>query len=312
MISSGTRQLLATLNAVFPRLGTEVTEPVKARRLFAALPPRTDPAPIVGSVVETVVPGPDGHPLAFRVYRPVQPEGHVDDVVVVFLHGGGWVFGGLDSHDHLVRQLCTGLAATLVSVDYRLAPEDPYPAALDDTLAVTTLVARGALGRKPSRLLLAGDSAGGNLAAAACLRLRDVGGPAIHGQLLLYPVLAQSCSTPSYTENASGYYITRDHLHWFWSQYLTGVGRPADGYASPADASDLSGLPPAVIVTAALDPLRDEGLNFGRRLLDSGGRATLLPYDDAFHGFLGFVGRHETADRAMSELCAATKILVSS
>jgi len=301
-----TADLLALLNPAFPRLGTEVLDAAEARALFAALPPRSEAPVSVGSVGEDVVRRADASALPVRVYAPTTRR---TDATIVFLHGGGWVLGGLDSHDPLARHLCEGIGATLVSVDYRLAPENPFPAALDDALLVVSRALDDAFGAT-GEVLVAGDSAGGNLAAALCLARRDQGLEPLLAQLLLYPVLDSRCATPSYEENAIGYYVTRDHLRWFWSQYTT----PDDAslpLAAPGLAPDLSGLPPAVVVTAELDPLRDEGREYARRLAGAGVTTVALDYPDAFHGFLGFVGRHATADRAIDELCATVRELVA-
>jgi acetyl esterase len=209
----------------FPKLGTEVLDAARARRMLAARPqPPVDPIP-VGRVEERSVPGPDGAPdVTVRVYWPRSPQ--EDAGFVVFCHGGGWVICDLDSHDQLCRTMANASASIVVSVDYRRAPEHRFPAAADDTYAVVRWVAEhGAeLGGDPARIAVAGDSAGGNLAAVSTMMSRDRGGPAIAFQLLLYPMLDHARDTRSYIDNGQGYFVTADHLRWYWEQYL-GDGR---------------------------------------------------------------------------------------
>jgi acetyl esterase len=300
-------ELLSIANAIFPKLGSEITDAVEARAAFAAMPRRALLSPQVASTRDVVLTSGRGSRPA-RVYQAREPAN--DDTAIVFFHGGGWVLGGLDSHDWLARSLCAGTGAATVSVDYRLAPEHPYPAALDDAVdAVLACLQGEVLVPGPTRIVVAGDSAGGALATAVCLRARDSGGPAPQGQILLYPVLSSRRSTPSYDENATGRYITRQHLTWFWEQYLA-TSSEIDSYASPGDVPSVDGLPPTVLVTAGLDPLRDEGLEYGRRLALAGVPTTLLHYPEAFHGFLGFQGVLELADRAMRDVQTVSKRLV--
>ena len=239
--------IIDTLNAGFPPVHTMTGLQARAA-IRARLRPVSEPEP-VDSVTETTVPGPVGE-LPVRIYRPESVQ-----AVAVFFHGGGFVFCDLDSHDGLCRAMANGIGAMVISVDYRLAPEHRWPAAADDAYAVTRWAATEMQGQP---LIVAGDSAGGNLAAATAIRARDLGGPVIDGQLLLYPVIAADFDTPSYRVCADGYYNTRAAMMWYWDQYLPDLAQRNHPYASPAHA-DLAGLPPAVVVTAGFDPLRSEG-----------------------------------------------------
>jgi acetyl esterase len=225
----------------------------------------------------------------------------------VFFHGSGFVLCSLNTHDGMCRNLCAGADCLVVSVDYRLAPEHKFPAAVDDCVFATRWVADHAtdLNGDAARLGIAGDSAGGNIAAATALRLRDEGGPPLCGQLLLYPVTDyHTPGTPSYEANAEGYGLTRDTMKWFWNHYLTDPSGASNPYAAPLRARDLSGLPPALVITAEYDPLRDEGERYAERLREAGVRAAWLRYDGMNHGFLFWVGLVDKAGDAMAEACA--------
>ncbi|MFD5325829.1 alpha/beta hydrolase [Streptomyces sp. NPDC127092] len=219
--------------------------------------------------------------------------------VVVFAHGGGWVLCDLDTHDRLCRALAARTGATVVSVDYRRAPEHRFPAAEDDVYTALEWAAA----RHPGRpLVVAGDSSGGNLAAAAALRARDRGGPAVAGQLLVYPVLDHRLDGESARTYATGFFHTTAHMRWYWEQYLGPAGDPVA--ASPGLAADLTGLPPALLVLADCDPLRDEGLAWARRLSAAGVTAHVQLHTGVFHGFLGGVGLLPEADRALEGAAA--------
>jgi acetyl esterase len=225
----------------------------------------------------------------------------------VFFHGSGFVLCSLNTHDGMCRNLCAGADCLVVSVDYRLAPEHKFPAAIDDCVFATRWVADHAteLNGDAARLVIAGDSAGGNIAAATALRLRDEGGPPLCGQLLLYPVTDyHTPGTPSYEANAEGYGLTRDTMKWFWDHYLTDPSEASNPYAAPLRARDLSGLPPALVITAEYDPLRDEGERYAERLREAGVHTALLRYDGMNHGFLFWVGLVDKAGDAMAEACA--------
>jgi acetyl esterase len=248
------------------------------------------------------IPGPAGR-ITVRVYTPhaTQPL-----PVVVFFHGGGWVIGGIETHDSTCQQLATTVPAVVVSVDYRLAPESPFPAAVDDCLAATRWVYDHAaeLGADASRLAVAGDSAGGNLAAVISLKAREQGGPPIVFQLLVYPATDLTRSFASHVENGEGYLLTSDSIDWFLDHYLPEAERKNPD-ASPHFADDLSGLPPALIITAEFDPLRDEGEAYADRLRDAGVAATSTRYDGMIHGFFGMDLVLKSAGEAVEEAASA-------
>lgn len=294
--------LVQTLTDGFPDIGAEGIDAVEARRVLAEAPePPWEPTE-VAQVEDRRIPGRDtAREIPVRIYWPV--DGTSGLAVVVFFHGGGFTLCNLDTHDRMCRDLCRDANAVVVSVDYRLAPEHPYPAAVEDAYAAVCWAADHAheLGGDAARLSVAGDSTGGNLAAVAALVARDRGGPSIAFQLLIYPVTDSRMATPSYRENGEGFFLTREHMRWYWTQYLTD---PADGdqpYASPLRAPDLSGLPPAHIITAEHDPLRDEGEAYGARLRDAGVAVTVRRVEGAFHGFFGFGQVWDIASATASE-----------
>jgi acetyl esterase len=263
-----------------------------------------DPEP-VAKVEDRVIPGPAGD-LPVRVYTPAG-EGPFPGLV--FFHGGGFVICNLDTHDGPCRSLANGAGCVVVSVDYRLAPEHPFPAAPEDCYAATQWVAKNGseLGIDTTRLAIAGDSAGGNLTAVTALMTRERGGPALRFQLLVYPVTDCAFDTASYRENAEGYFLSRDMMQWFWRQYLTDAGQGAEPFASPLRAVDLSGLPPALCITAEFDPLRDEGEAYAARLREAGVAATTSRYDGMFHGFFGMGAMLDSGRDAVAEACAALR-----
>ncbi|MCX4980289.1 alpha/beta hydrolase [Streptomyces sp. NBC_00572] len=221
------------------------------------------------------------------------------DPVVVFAHGGGWVLGDLDTHDRTCRALASRTGATVVSVDYRRAPEHRFPAAEDDVCTALGWAADRCPGRP---LVVAGDSSGGNLAAAAALRARDGAGPPLAGQLLVYPALDHRLEGRSARDFAEGYFHTTAHMRWYWRQYVGPDGDPAA--ASPGLAADVTGLPPALLVLADCDPLRDEGLAHARRLSAAGVPTEVRLHTGMFHGFLGGAGLLPEADAALDGAAA--------
>ncbi len=248
--------------------------------------PQADPVQLA-AIEEITIPGPDG-PIPARVYRP-SLEG--TRPTIVYFHGGGWVIGDLDSHDNSCRTLAADSDSVVVSVEYRLAPEHRFPAAVDDCYAATLWAAAeiGSLGGDADQLVVGGDSAGGNLAAAITLKARDEAGPSIAFQLLIYPVTGTPWDgTGSYTENAEGYMLTAAAMVWFTDHYL-GEDRAARDHPhfAPGRASDLAGLPPAHVITAEFDPLRDEGEAYAARLEAAGVPVTVTRYDGMIHGFYG-------------------------
>ncbi|HUB11165.1 MAG TPA: alpha/beta hydrolase [Acetobacteraceae bacterium] len=261
------------------------------------------PAAPIAATDERVIAGPGG-PLRLRIYRP---PGDGPSPLLVFFHGSGFVLCSLDTHDGICRNLCAGAGCIVVSVDYRLAPEHKFPAGLDDCVFATRWAAQHAaeLGADGRNLAIAGDSAGGNLAAATALRLRDEGGPALRGQLLIYPVTDfHTPGTASYTDNGEGYGLTRATMVWFWNHYVADPQDAANPLASPLRAPSLAGLPPALVVTAEFDPLRDEGEAFASRLREAGVATVTSRWGGMNHGFFFWVGVVDLAAAAMAESCA--------
>lgn len=260
---------------------------------------RFPPPPIeLAEIVNRTIPGPAGE-LPVRIYRnslaPNQPG-------IVYFHGGGFVIGSLDSHEGGCRRLSKGVDCTVVSVDYRLAPEHPFPAGIEDAYAATQWVAANAaaLGIDAKRIAVAGDSAGGTLAAVTALLARDRGGPSIRHQLLVYPVTDLLFASESYRTNGEGYYLTRDMMGWFRRQYMPDSHAFDDPLASPLYARDLSRLPPATVITAEFDPLRDEGEAYAQRLKEATVPTRVKRYDGVFHGFFSMAGVIDQGDEAVA------------
>jgi acetyl esterase/lipase len=260
------------------------------------------PAAAIATVREAMIIGPGGG-LRIRIYTP---HGIGPFPLLVFFHGSGFVLCSLDTHDGMCRNLCAGAQCVVASVDYRLAPEHKFPAGIDDCLCATRWAAAHAaeLGADPTRVALAGDSAGANMAAVTALRVKEEGGPTLCAQLLLYPVTDyHTPGTASYEENAEGYGLTRDTMKWFWAHYLNDASEGGHPHASPLRAADLSGLPPALVITAEYDPLRDEGEFYADKLRKAGVPTALTRYDGVNHGFMFWVGAVDKAGAAMSQAC---------
>jgi acetyl esterase len=257
--------------------------PDEARRQMEARMAASPPGEPVARVEERTVPGPAGE-IPVRVFTP---EGAGPLPALVYFHGGGWVIGSIRTHDATARAVANASGCVVVSVEYRLAPEHRYPAAADDCFAVTRHVAEhpDEFGALPGAVAVGGDSAGGNLAAVVALMARDRGGPAIAFQLLVYPVTNYDYGTVSYRDNAQGYGMTDRDMVWFWDQYLPNAEAGKEPYASPLRAPDLSGLPPALVITAEYDVLRDEGEAYAERLRAAGVPVTATRYDGVQHGF---------------------------
>lgn len=238
----------------------------------------------IGSVSDITIAGPAGD-LKLRLYAP-GPGGPWP--VLLYLHGGGWTLGGLESHDELCRRLCVSAETLVVAVDYRLAPEHPFPAALDDSLAALHWIVENIAdhGGDAERLATGGDSAGGNLSAAISLHARDHGGPSIALSVLIYPGLTANFDLLSFYENATGKLISTADTIWFWRNYL-GPTRAGTPYAEPGTASDLSGVSPTLVITAGFDPLRDDGEIYAHRLRAAGSPVLLKRYPRMIHGFVG-------------------------
>jgi acetyl esterase len=241
---------------------------------------------------------------AMRVYRPLT-GGTLPGLM--YFHGGGWTIGDLDTHDVLCRQLAVGARCVVFSVDYRLAPEYPFPAAVDDCFAATRYVAENAAKLKVHGIAVGGDSAGGNLAATIALLARDAGGPALAFQLLIYPATDQRCATASHERNAQGYLLERDGIHYFRRAYLPNEKDWLDWRASPLAAKSHAKLPPALVITAGYDPLLDEGRAYAERLRAAGTPVTYREFADMVHGFILFGGVIDTANVAVAECCAALR-----
>jgi acetyl esterase len=254
----------------------------------------------VGSTEDITVPGAAGE-LKARIYRPDE-EGPFP--TVAFFHGGGWVIGDLDTHDNMARNVCRGSRAVVVAVDYRLAPEHPFPAAADDAVAAARWISEhlGELGGN-ERLAVAGDSAGGNLAAIVAQQLHADGTPLV-GQLLIYPAVDAGGEYPSRVQNARGYMLEQPSMDWFYGHYAGAWDDAKDPRLSPLHAADLAGLPPAVIVTAEYDPLRDEGEAYGKALRAAGVEAEVRLYDGMIHGFFDMGTISPAAQTAIDESCA--------
>ena len=246
--------------------------------------------------------------IPVRVYRPKDaPDGPLP--VVAWFHGGGWALGSLDSFDPLMRGLTNASGALVVNVGYRLAPEHPFPAALEDAVCAARwlLEHAGELGGDPERVAVGGDSAGGNLATVAARRLRDAGGPLPRFQALVYPVADGSCSTASYRACGQGYGLTGAGMRRYFELYTGGTGDQLDPDISPLRAGDLSGLPPAYVLTCEYDPLRDEGEAYARALEEAGVPVTLRRWDGTVHGFFRWLAVAAAARRAVAECGAALR-----
>lgn len=289
--------IIDALNTNFPRVRSMNAAQVRAViRGRLKLPETPEP---VGSVTDIAVDSPAGD-IPVRIYRPDS-----DAVgVIVFSHGGGFVFCDLDSHDTLCRSMTNGVGAVVISVDYRLAPEHPWPAAADDVYAVTAWAADHAdeLQAPDGRLVVAGDSAGGNLSAVTALMARDRGEPPIAGQVLIYPVIGADFETESYRTYATGYYSTRETMQWYWDQYVPDTADRTHPYANPLNA-DLRGLPPAIVITAGFDPSRSEGEQFAEALAAAGVPTVHRSYEGGIHGFMTMPGI-ELGARARTRLWA--------
>lgn len=279
-----TRRILAARRAA-GGVPLETTKPDEARRQAREDLVEVRPATPVASVDDGRVAGPDG-PIPIRIYRP---DGPSRAPLTTFFHGGGFVVCDLDTHDALCRRLCRESGTVVVSVAYRRAPEARFPAAVDDAVAATRWAVAQArnLGADPARVVVAGDSAGGNLAAVTALRLRDEAGPALAGQLLLYPVTDHyGAGHASYRSYGDGYGLTAAAMRWFWDHYLPERTRAAHPWASPLRASELGRTPPALVVTAGCDPLRDEGIAYAQRLARAGVPVDHHLFAGNIHGFV--------------------------
>lgn len=278
-------------------------DPATARAGFALQAPTRKPD--VARVEERSVPGPAGE-IPLRIYWPAQGGRRPG---LVYFHGGGFVLCSLDTHDDTCRALCLQADCVVVSVDYRLAPEHKFPAGPEDCYAATRWTAERAdeLGIDARRIAIGGDSAGGCFSAVVAQMARDRGAPPLCFQLMIYPVTDYSFDSASYKDNGDGYFLSKTMMQWFWKHYLA---KPEDGlhaYASPLRATSLKGLPPALVITAEYDPLRDEGEAYAERLRAAGVDVQLSRYDGMIHGFFGMGAQIDRARDAVREATAALR-----
>jgi acetyl esterase len=297
------RTLIDAINGAGGLALTPGSDPQQLRALYAGL--ALPSSVVVATVDDRTIPGPAGE-IPVRIYRP---DGDALKPVIVYYHGGGWVIGTIGTHDDGCRAFANAVDAVVVSVDYRLAPEHPFPAPLDDAVAALTWVHRNAveLGGDPTRIAVAGDSAGGNLAAVVAQIARDAGGPELCFQLLIYPVVDHEFDSESMHANAEGYFLTRDAMRWFYGHYLNDPSEGDDPRVSPARADDLSGLPPAFVITAEYDPLRDQGTAYAAAMADAGTTVAATTYAGMFHGFLSMVAYIDAGKVAFDDAVAALR-----
>ena len=285
---------------------THTLTPAEARTSYRERRFFTQPeAPNVALVCDLAADGPHGT-IPLRLYRPLASAADAVLPVLVYYHGGGFVIGDLDTHDVLCRQLANGAGCAVVAVDYRMAPEFPFPYAVEDCLAATYWVQRNAeaLGLDAARLAVGGDSAGGNLAAVVSHLARDAGDLPVAFQLLIYPATDQRLGAPSHQTNGEGYLLTRETIDYYMSHYIADKAFNLDPRASPLLHPDLSRLPPAFVLTAGYDPLRDEALHYSQALSNAGNRVTHICFERQIHGFILMGKVLEEANAAVA-ICAS-------
>ncbi len=294
-----------------PEMRLDAAEwPTEARNSMV-LPPPENPEQ-VARVEDISIDGPGGD-LPLRLYHPGDPDGEHPPALVLYFHGGGFVFCNLDTHDALCRTLCNSTGAAILSVDYRLAPEAKFPAAPEDCYAALCWGAANSeqLDIDAGRIAVAGDSAGGNLAAVTALMSRDRGGPTLRSQVLIYPVTSQITNSPSYTENGEGYFLTQSGMEYCINHYLNSPEDKQNPLASPLLSPDLSSLPPAVVVTAEYDPLRDEGENYGRRLAEAEVPVWMRRYDGMIHGFVSMGDMMDRGKEALADISEQLRVALA-
>jgi acetyl esterase len=288
---------------------TAIDQPPEASRVgYTGWWALNGPGPEISEVRDIAIPR-DGGTVPARVYRPTDDT---DVPIVVFFHGGGMVIGSMNDYDGVCRLIAEASGAVVVNVDYRLSPEHAYPAAPDDAWTAVRWVADNAaeLGGSASKLVVAGDSAGGNLAALCALRARDEGGPALALQMLLYPVVDWAGAFPSIEENGQGNFLTKSTMQWFRHNYLgDNESLWVDPAVSPWYREDLAGVCPAWVMTTSHDPLRDEGEAYAKRLIEAGVPTTAKRVDGIFHAFFGQTNLFELAVAALADFAAAVKAL---
>jgi acetyl esterase len=287
---------------------THTLTPAAARLAYLERRALTQPGPPPVAEVRNLVCEGAGGPLALRLVRPLGAAQAAMLPLLVYFHGGGWTIGDLDTHDVPCRELSNASGCAVLSVDYRLAPEHRFPAAVDDCLAATRWARAhaGSLGADPARIAVGGDSAGANLAAVVAIAERDAGTP-VQFQLLVYPATDMRALAPSHTTNGQGFLLTADSVAYFRRHYIPDAALWADWRASPLLAPDLSRLPPALVITAGYDPLRDEGLQYADALSAAGSRAQYVCFERQVHGFFAMSGVIGEAASAMALAGAALK-----
>ena len=271
------------------------------RRLAAVLMTKGAQPEAVGAVRDEVIPE---QGLRLRIYSP--SSGSPPFPLIVYFHGGGWVVGDLDTHDAQTRMLCNRTCSLVIAVDYRLAPEAPFPAAVHDAYAATCWAVEhaAALGADPGRVAVAGDSSGGNLAASVALLARDKGGPSLIAQGLIYPALDPTMRSSSMSAYAEGYDLSVDDLSWFYRQYLPDPAMYDDPRATPFASASFAGLPRTVIAVAEFDPLHDEDVTFAKCLQSAGVRVALRYYEGLPHNFFSMALAIQRAREAVDDFCA--------
>jgi acetyl esterase len=289
LLEAAARSPLPTLDKVSPFV---------ARRLYAERCKNVMPRKIPEAQTRLLL-TPGG--VLIRAYRPASVAQTEVLPALVYFHGGGWTIGDLETHDVLCRELATGARCAVFSVEYRLAPESPFPAAVDDCIAATEFVAKTS---NTDRIAVGGDSAGGNLAAVVALHARDAGGPRLCFQLLIYPATDQNLKTESLARNGQDYLLTRPLMERFRANYLPRPADYTDWRASPALAKSHAGLPPAFVLTAGFDPLLDEGRQYAALLARAGVEVAYRDYADMIHGFILMGGVLDTANAAVADCCA--------
>lgn len=286
------------------------TTPAMAReRLRALLNPPEQPLAPVDAVRELEIPGAAGNAMRAWAYTPRNAP-PVPLPVLLYLHGGGWVAGDLEGYDPLCRELCNASGCLLLAIEYRLAPEHSFPAAPLDCYAALLWLAGNAasIGGDPLRMMVGGDSAGGNLAAVVAQMARDRGGPEIRFQLLVYPVTDFACDTASHRDNGVGYLLTTEGLRMHWNEYLQQAGAGRDPMASPLRAPNLAGLPPALVITAEYDPLCAEGEDYALRMRTAGVEVELRRYDGMIHAFFSLGRLFDAGRAAVAQAGAALRV----
>ena len=286
------------------RPGWETMAPSAGRALFASFTAVFGEGPKLYRVEDRTV---AGH-VPVRCYWPTDED---NLPVVIYFHGGGWVLGNLDTHDSLCRKIASESGCVVVAVDYRLAPDAKFPAAFDDSFAATAYVSEHAdeFNIDPARLVVVGDSAGGNLAAAVAIRAAEVGSPAIRSQVLIYPVVEPNFETESYLAHAEGFGLSRKTMMWFWEQYLGDDLDSSHPHAVPSRATNLSEVPPAHVITAEFDVLLTEGEAYAKRLQAAGVATTIRRYDGMIHGFIHFSGIFDVGKQAVKDVAEHLRLV---